>query len=285
MQHKEGEFVTHDNTSLYYQAWLPDDEPSAVILYLHGGFSHSGEGKFVGEQLSAQGAGVYAMDQRGWGKSYPEKPGHISHRQQAIDDVFAFTEFVTTLPGNSGCPVILMGVGMGGLLGLRSLIQHQEAFDCGVFASPWIGTRQPIPTYIKLFGGLLSAVMPKFSADSDIKIDELTHDNAVINTYYNDLKSGLRKQKGTARWFAEIQKAQKEVLDMASEITLPTIIMQAGQDLMVSEAKSKDVYNSLSSEKKEWQYYERSYHEVWNEVDRESHISEAWEFIEEVVKG
>ena len=127
-------------------------------------------------------------------------------------------------------------------------------------------------------------IMPKFADKADIKIDELSHDNAVINKYYKEIESGIRKEKATARWFAEMQKAQKEVLEGAENITIPTIIMQAGQDLIASEARAKDAYNSLGSEKKEWQYYERSYHEVWNEIDRDNHIDEAWEFIEEVIK-
>ncbi len=174
---------------------------------------------------------------------------------------------------------------MGGLIGLRTLIDHQDMFFCGVFSSPWISTRQPVPGYFKIIGGLLSKIWPTFADDANIKIDELTHDNAVITQYYRDVKTGLRKEKATVRWFTEILKMQKEVKQQTEYITLPTIIMQAGQDLIVAEGASKDVYNGLGSQKKEWQYYERSYHEVWNESDRVNHISEAWEFIEEVLNS
>jgi len=42
MKYLEGRFIGHKNLSLYYQGWLPANEPKAVLLVVHGLAEHSG---------------------------------------------------------------------------------------------------------------------------------------------------------------------------------------------------------------------------------------------------
>ena len=42
MQHTEGKFSGRKNLSLYYQSWLPDGIPIAVLVVVHGVAEHSG---------------------------------------------------------------------------------------------------------------------------------------------------------------------------------------------------------------------------------------------------
>ncbi len=36
MNHIEGEFEGLNDTMLYYQAWLPENDPKAIIIGVHG---------------------------------------------------------------------------------------------------------------------------------------------------------------------------------------------------------------------------------------------------------
>ena len=42
MQHIEGKFAGRNNFSLYWQAWLPEGPPKAILLIVHGIAEHSG---------------------------------------------------------------------------------------------------------------------------------------------------------------------------------------------------------------------------------------------------
>ena len=271
--HKEGEFLTDDNIGLRFQAWIPE-APEFFVIYLHGAAAHSGEALNYASYITKHANGaVFSFDQRGWGKSSDRKAGHISSGDDVIQDVMAFVEFIRTEYNNlSDLSMVLAGHSMGGLIALRVLIDYQDHFTCATISCPWIATRVNVPFYIQIFSGLLSAIWPTFSDSLNLKVDELTHDNKIISQYYKEIDDGLRRTHGTARWYTEMTKIQKFVFENANQITLPTLIMQAGQDLIVKEAASKDIYNSLGcdSEDKSWQYYPNLYHELWNEEDRET---------------
>src|SRR3954447_15256390 len=69
MQHRDGHFEGVGGLDIYWQAWLPDGEPRAVIAMAHGLSEHSGRYAWTGEQLAAQGYALYALDHRGHGRS------------------------------------------------------------------------------------------------------------------------------------------------------------------------------------------------------------------------
>ena len=54
---------------LAMQYWLPNDDPRAVVVLLHGYGEHSGRYGHVADALTNVGAAVYAYDQRGYGRS------------------------------------------------------------------------------------------------------------------------------------------------------------------------------------------------------------------------
>ena len=47
MKHEEATFKSADGLDLYYQSWLPDDDPKAVIVIVHGMGEYGGRYKHV----------------------------------------------------------------------------------------------------------------------------------------------------------------------------------------------------------------------------------------------
>lgn len=277
----EGEFTSFDNTGLYYRAWVPET-PEGLVLYLHGAFSHAGEATFPAKHLADQlNLATYAFDQRGWGH-WEGTAGHITNREQLTADVLSFYDFIQT--NHPDLPVILIGHSMGGMIGLRVLIDHADKFVCAIFSSPWIASRVQPPFLIKLFSSIFSVIWPTYSDTAPFKVDELTHDNAVIAQHYREIEEGIRKIRATARWFVEISKLQEEVKEGAEYIRHPVLIMQAGQDLLVKDGASKDIFNKIDSEKKKWMYYPNMYHELFNELDREEPLNETSTYIDTYLK-
>ncbi|MCP4673416.1 MAG: alpha/beta hydrolase, partial [Desulfobacula sp.] len=69
MKHKEGAFKGIDDLQLYYQCWLPEDEPEAVLLIVHGLGEHCGRYSNVVNHFVPKGYAVYGFDHPGHGKS------------------------------------------------------------------------------------------------------------------------------------------------------------------------------------------------------------------------
>jgi alpha-beta hydrolase superfamily lysophospholipase len=69
MKHEEGTFTSADGLDLYYQHWLPEGEPKAVMVLVHGMGEYGGRYPHVVNALVPQGYAIYAADHRGHGRS------------------------------------------------------------------------------------------------------------------------------------------------------------------------------------------------------------------------
>ena len=69
MKHQEGNFKGTRDTNIYYQYWLPEEEPKAILLVVHGLAEHSGRYMNLVNHLVPSGYAVYGMDHMGHGKS------------------------------------------------------------------------------------------------------------------------------------------------------------------------------------------------------------------------
>jgi len=69
MKRQEGFFTGVRETEIYYQAWLPDGKPTAVLLIVHGLAEHSGRYNNVVNRFIPEGYAVYGFDHSGHGRS------------------------------------------------------------------------------------------------------------------------------------------------------------------------------------------------------------------------
>ena len=73
MRHEEDRFQTRDGLQLHENRWLPEGDPVAVVVVVHGFVEHSGRYAELAGRLNREGYAVYAMDLRGHGKSKGER--------------------------------------------------------------------------------------------------------------------------------------------------------------------------------------------------------------------
>ena len=66
--HTEGTLTAFDGLTIFHQAWLPDGDPGAVVMLIHGLGEHSGRYAHVAEALTDAGYAVHALDHRGHGQ-------------------------------------------------------------------------------------------------------------------------------------------------------------------------------------------------------------------------
>ena len=74
MKQEDGKFLLPPESkaagaNLYWQIWLPDDKPKALILLVHGYAEHSGRYQYFAKHCLDRGYAVFAMDHWGHGKS------------------------------------------------------------------------------------------------------------------------------------------------------------------------------------------------------------------------
>ena len=66
----------------------------------------------------------------------------------------------------------------------------------------------------------------------------------------------------SARWLTETEKAQHNLESLATNVTLPILYQQAGDDRLVDAEAGRRVFDAFASQDKTWQAYPDQFHEI-----------------------
>ena len=103
----------------------------------------------------------------------------------------------------------------------------------------------------------------------------LSHDSRIVAAYASDpLVFGIT----TPRWFMEVERAQRELLDGAADIRLPLLMQLAEEDRIADHRRSIEVFKRIGSADKTLLPYAGLFHEIYNELARDAVIADlvAW---------
>ncbi|MGZ3589467.1 MAG: alpha/beta hydrolase [Thermodesulfobacteriota bacterium] len=269
MKHQEGFFKGVRDTRIFFQNWLPEGEPKAILLIVHGLAEHSGRYMNLVNHFVPLGYAVHGFDHPGHGKSDGTRV-YVERFEDYTDTIKVY--FDRMRPAK---PVFLVGHSMGGLIAALYLLDHQREMTGAVLSGPAVKVPGKITPTTVLVGKMFSALMPRFGL-LGLDAEGVSRDPAVVQAYINDplVHSG----KITARLAAEMLKAMQHISAQASKITLPIMIVQGTADRLVDPAGARMLYDAVGSADKEIKIYEGFYHEVFNEPERERvlHDVERW---------
>jgi acylglycerol lipase len=275
MHHLEGHMDGPRGEKIYYQAWLPVGEAKAVLLLLHGLGEHSGRySNFVNFFVSHSFA-VYAADHIGHGKSGGERE-YVDNFSELISVPASYHQKVSQW--QKGKPVFLAGHSLGGLIALALLLDHQEHFTGAILSAPAVVIPDQLNWVTILASRILSKVAPKLGVDK-LKTHNLSRDPDVVRAYQEDPL--VFKAKTPARMAAEgIDNIQK-ISSRLGEVSLPLLILQGSQDVMINPSASQLVYDCTGSADKTLRMYTGLYHEIFNEPEREQVFADILAWLEE----
>lgn len=263
MKHQEGFFKGVRNISIYFQSWLPENEPKAILLIVHGLAEHSGRYMNIVNRFVSLGYAVYGIDHLGHGKS-DGKRVHVERFEDYTNTLKVYLDMIRRW--QPGKPIFLVGHSMGGLIGAVYLIEHQTELTGAVLSGAAVKVPKNITPAILVVGKMLSALAPRFGLIG-LEADGVCRDPAVVKAYISDPL--VYKGKATARLAAEILKAMQYVSAQATKITLPILMVQGSADRLVDPAGSLMLYDAVSSADKEIRIYDGFYHEVFNEPEHD----------------
>lgn len=245
MEHKEGNFKGVKDFNIYYQCWLPDNKPKAVLLISHGFAEHSGRYYNVVNHFLPAGYSIYALDHRGHGRSDGERV-KTDDFNDYINDLKTFFDIVRR--ENPHDKIFLIGHSMGSMIALAYAVEYQQEL-AGLVTSGG-GVRRPD-----------EPPMPARKPGEALPSAMLSRDPAVIRAYENDplvYRGPLPGGGATGGMFVKLY-------DMVPKIRLPVLIMagNGGSD----GARSKVLYEQIGSKDKTLRLYEGLLHEIFNEPE------------------
>lgn len=257
-------FIASDGDNIAVQDWplAQGRTLRGVVILVHGLGEHAGRYDHVARRLNEWGFAVRGYDQYGHGESGGSRGG-LPDDKRLLSDLADILDS-TRVRMNKGTPLILMGHSMGGLVAGRFVSLNVRPVEGLVMSSPALDAG--LNALQKLLVAVLPKVVPNLQVSNGLNVDYISHDPAVVHAYQLDKLVHDRVSARLARFIAE---AGPETLACAPLWKLPTLLMYAGSDKLVSPQGSRAFAAAAPTQFVTTRCFDAMYHEIFNELDAE----------------
>jgi alpha-beta hydrolase superfamily lysophospholipase len=292
MKKNELKLNTSDGIQLTGDRYLPENQPKALVVIVHGMAEHCARYADFSEYLTTHQFGVYTYDQRGHGRTAGsvENLGFFAKKdgwQKVVDDVKLVVEAAKS--ENPTIPVFVLGHSMGSFISRRfaeqygnliaGLILSGTAGGAGLLGKLGIGLTSFIKVYKKgispsklldkmSFGDFNKSFKPNRTLFDWLSRDEKTVDSYIADPFcgtvftigfFNDLLKGLEGVNTNAH----AQAVRKD---------LPVYLFSGDKDPVSRNAKQipivYEMYKNAGIKDITMKIYRDGRHESLNEINR-----------------
>jgi acylglycerol lipase len=273
-RHEQGRREIAPGRSAYWQAWLPRALARAVVVIVHGLHEHSARYAHVGARLAAAGFAVYAADHRGHGRSDGRR-ANIERMALIVEDLDSFVRF--TIERHPGLPVFMVGHSFGGLIALHYATEPRATEEPGTLLDGLVVSGPAVQVLAgsalqRRLAGVLSVLVPNLGVvaiDADQKI---SRDPEVVRAYRADPL--VYRGKVKARTGAEMLAMMEGLPARLPRLSIPLLLLHGTDDRICALAGSAMVHERVSSPDKTLRQYQGLYHEVFNEPERDTILTD-----------
>lgn len=275
MQHKE--FTSkYGKYELYGEYWVPKG-CKAMILLVHGMGEHLGRYKdFVISELLAKHIGVLAYDNFGHGKT-SGKRGHCPGYMQLLEVLD--TMYIKLENLGHQVPIFIYGHSMGGNLVLNYLLKFNPNMAGAIVSSPFLRLAfEPLKWKI-LLGKIFQNIAPSITLSSGLDPKTISRLPEEVEKYQLD---PLVHDRVSPNYSILMMKAGSWVMDNASKLQIPTLILHGTGDEITDHQSSKEF--TEKSKYAELALFDKGFHELHNDLEREKVLHIITDWVEEYIK-
>jgi len=227
----------HDQASVYTARFEPESRPKGVVQAIHGFGEHIGRYEEMADFFTRNHYAFVIHDQRGFG-SMPDKTkkereasqGIVRDYKLLLDDVEMIRESIDSWYPD--VPVILYGHSMGGNVAINCLLkQKQSDYKKLILESPWLRLYAPPSKATVACARLAAKISHKIAVVSKLDPNHITRGNQTAD---KPPKDEYYHNRMSLRLFTQVTSAGEYAIKHASDITIPTLMLCAGQDKIVS---------------------------------------------------
>lgn len=252
--------------------------PSAVIVAIHGGMSHSGDYATVGAYFRAQTVTTISFDLTGHGQ---KTRIDIPHFDVLLDDVERMLSWARVEYPN--LPVFLMGHSMGALIATHMEITGRlKAFGIRgvILSSPYYANAIPVPALVVHLSGVLAKLFPTAKVPMTSLTEWLTHDAAILQRHTQDEQMHRRGTEASMRFGRSLLQAQSALGGDLSRWQHPVFAVVAGADKLADAHVSRKMLDTIPETYRTLHYFPENFHENFNETNRDEIFSALWQWMQ-----
>ncbi|WP_337176315.1 alpha/beta fold hydrolase [Paludisphaera sp.] len=242
----ESTFTASDGYPFHVASWPARGESKGRVVVLHGVQSHSGWYPGLGSRLAAAGYDVSFPNRRGSGPNQQDR-GHAPSDLRLVDDV---AEWIAHLRAEApALPVALAGISWGGKIAVLTSVRRPELVDALALICPGLEPRVGVTFREKL--RIAKAVFTDRRKTFPIPLADpaLFTDDPEKREYIRTDPLGLRQ--ATAGLLLASFLIDRRLRRAPRKLTTPTLLMLAGRDRIVDNARTRRYFDRVAAEDRE----------------------------------
>ncbi len=279
---KDGYIQTNDNKDIYWCSLTSPQHDKAVVV-VNGRIESCWKYQELFFDLFQQGYDIYSFDHRGQGLSERlidnKQMGYVEEFQNYLTDM---NEVIESFNLSHYRQRFLLAHSMGGAVTARYLQSYpKHNFNAVAFSAPMFGIN--MPWLAKPFAITLMQILtatygkPTYVPGHKDYYQKPFEGNTLSQSevryrWFRELyeqKPELKLGGPATRWVWQSLMAAKQCIQLTRQITIPTLVLQAGQDIVVSNDAQLKFIKRLAKTNTNCQLIsiENSRHEVLFEKD------------------
>ena len=269
--------TARDGTNLVVVDWPLERGPvRGVVLIVHGLGEHAWRYDHVAEWLNSWGFAVRAYDQYGHGESMGPR-GALPGFDRLLSDLGEVVD-ESRYRMNAQTPLIVLGHSMGGLVAARFVSLAMRPLQGLVLSSPALDLG--LGALQKLLMAVLPRIAPDLRVGNGLNANYISHDPSVVSAYKAD---PLVHDRISARLASFMAQSGPATIAAAGGWSVPTLLMYAGQDKLVSPRGSQAFSDAAPRNMVTTRCFETLYHEIFNELpaDRQAVFAELKKWLDQ----
>ncbi|HEX5329849.1 bifunctional alpha/beta hydrolase/class I SAM-dependent methyltransferase [Sulfuricurvum sp.] len=269
-----GNFASFDGSELFYREWSPQNPNGKIVLLLHRGHEHSERLDPIARNAIFEGYKVFSYDNRGHGYTRAEATYEFMN---LVRDLEAFVRFVCAKEGKSAEDIFVVANSVAGVVASTWVHDYAPRIAGMALVAPAFVIKLYIPL-AKPSLDLMIRFNPRMNIKSYVKAKFLTHNTIEQERYNTD---PLITPNIPARQLVTLLDTAKRIVEDASHIVTPTLVLSATSDYVVDSRVQKVFYERLSSPLKRFVELKGFYHGVLYEAEAHKAIDAIGVFMEE----
>jgi alpha-beta hydrolase superfamily lysophospholipase len=254
-------FVMPDGTRLPYRSWLPDGDPWAVVLALHGMNDSRDAWEYPAPELATHGVAVFAPDQRGFGDTAVR--GYWPGTKALVDDARTMAELLHRRYPQAR--LFLMGESMGAAVLMCLATSPDPPPAAGyVLVAPAVWGRAEMNVFLRAGLWLFANLIPGFKVSGTVARRVASDNREAIKRLSQDPLTIHETRFDTVRGLVDLMDA---ALAAAPRFRARALFLYGGKDELIPDEATAATWRGLP-EGPVRAFYPAGYHLLLRDNDR-----------------